>query len=174
MFLELTDLDYGRDAGVEPPAAELAARTACLDVALSAFYLIDAGKAEQTLPLFTYDGVHTFNGVEFTGPGLAEMARMRDEKFRAGRNTRHAISSTVFRMLEPGKALLRMMGAVYLLQQEDEMLRRIPGGIVDFTDTLVRGADGRWRIARREANLAAINAEQQGLHENGFATDGGR
>lgn len=174
MFLELTDLDYGRDAGVEPTTAELKARAACLDVSLSAFYLIDAGKAEQARPLFTDDGVHTFNGVEFGGEGLTEMVRARDTQFRAGRNTRHSISSTVFRLLEPDKALLRTMGAVYQLQTEDPMLRRIPGGIVDFTDTLVRASDGRWRIDRRETNIAAVDPEQQGLHENGFETDGGQ
>jgi hypothetical protein len=174
MFLEFTDLDNGRDAGVEPTTAELKARAACLDVSLSAFHLIDAGRAEQARTLFTVDGVHTFNGVEFGGEGLTDMMRARDKQFRAGRNTRHSISSTVFRLLAPNKALLRMTGAVYQLQNEDPTLRRIPGGIVDFTDTLVRAADGRWRIDRREANLAAVDPGQQGLHENGFETDGGQ
>src|ERR1700753_2476839 len=103
MCLELTNLDYAATAGIEPDDAAAKARAACVDVAFSAFFLIDAGQAATARTLFTDDAGHTFNGVEFAGAALTKLLLDRDEQAASGRNTRHAASSTLFRLTGPGR-----------------------------------------------------------------------
>jgi hypothetical protein len=172
--LDLTDLDYGGEAGAEPSPEETRARAACTDVVVTTFLMIDAGQGELARRLFTEDAVHSFNGKEFAGPALTAMLLDRDQLFKDGRNTRHALSSTLFRLTGPDSALVRSIGAIYLLSHEDPGARRIPGGIVDVRDTLHRRTGGGWQIARRDINLAAVDEGQNELHEAGFATGAGR
>jgi hypothetical protein len=141
------------DPGTEPDAAALRARAACLDVIDAFFRRVDGGEAARTAELFTPDGELVMGRTSFTGAGLAAALRARQED--AGKRGVHVPAASSFRLLSPGEAEAETYLHLYRHADRREGGPPAARAVTLLRDRFVRGADGRWRIARRVVDVVA-------------------
>jgi hypothetical protein len=155
MLVDQNDFDYAIQAGVEPDEENLAVQAVCENLLVTSFMLLDSGQGEKYRALFTVDGAQSFDDTEYRGPNLTELARERDRWVAAGRDTRHTVTSMLYRRRNANTAIIRSVGAVYLLSNPDVRQRRVPLAVIDIWDIFARQPDSHWLIAERRINFLA-------------------
>jgi len=137
----LMDASFGR----EPSPAELAARSACLDLLYSSFALIDFGQATRSIPLYA-------EGAQLLVEGrLASYAEIR-ERFASreadkARRTRHLVTNFDFRMSDENTGWSLALVTI-VLEDDARNPGVVPLTVADCGDQYTRTRDG-WRIAFR-------------------------
>jgi 3-phenylpropionate/cinnamic acid dioxygenase small subunit len=131
--------------------AELAAIESCRALLYAYAERVDAGRASSVLELFTENarfsaGPRTLVGRSELAPAFA--AREAD----TARRTRHLVSNPVCAPAGDGAMDVRSTLAVFVLGDDAPLA---PRALVECVDRMERGADARWRIARRDLHLLA-------------------
>lgn len=127
-------------------------RTACSDLAIHSYRLIDVGRAAESAALFTDDA-------EYVTPmatlrGRAEIARvMESRQADTGRRTRHVVGNQVVRLGADGFVSASFALCVYVVSDPAE-LRLIPAVVGDVEDYYAFVED-RWQIAHRTLDVVA-------------------
>jgi len=144
-----------RDVGTERSAAELAAVAACTAVLNAYADWIDEGHASRVVDLFTEDAV--FEAGPLTLSGRAQLvAAFTAREADATRRTRHLVLNPSYAGAEDGVLEVRSILLLFVLDATaDPALPLEPRALVHCVDRMMRGADARWRIARRSLQLVA-------------------
>ena len=144
-----------RGVGTEPSAAELAAAAACEAVLNAYADWIDDGRASRVVELFTEDAV--FEGGPRTLSGRAQLdAAFAAREADATRRTRHLVLNPSYAGAADGVLEVRSTLLLFVLDPTaDPALPLEPRALVHCVDRMVRGAEARWRIARRSLQLVA-------------------
>ena len=146
-FAQIRDIVLRVEAfGGELSPQALAARQACQDVAYGIFALTDFGRAAASLDLYSERIVMDLDGQRFDRAG--RIARSRGREANTARRTRHAISNSVFRMVDERTAYALSLVVIY---HEDDCTRDgvPPLAVADCADRFELEADGRWRVTYR-------------------------
>lgn len=127
-------------------------RSACIDLAVDSYLLIDSGQAVATASLFTEDA-------EYSTPmgtlrGRKEIARvMTSRESDPERRTRHVLGSHSVRLTGECAAKGSFVLCVYIVSDPAEV-RLVPAVLGDVVDRYMLTDDG-WRISHRALEIVA-------------------
>jgi hypothetical protein len=133
-------------------AQQAADALACQSVLYAFAERIDTGRASQAVELFTDDARFA------AGPRVAEgraqlAAAFAAREANSARRTRHLMLNPI--CVPDGEAAMEVRSTLALFVLEPEAKPLAPSALLACTDRLLRGADGRWRIASRRLELVA-------------------
>jgi ketosteroid isomerase-like protein len=140
-------------AGLEPDAAELFARAACVGVLTAYADAIDGGRAASVVELFTEDAV--FEAGPRVLQGRAQLApAFAAREADTARRTRHLVLNPS--CVASGEEAMDVRSTLVLFVFGAEPIAdAAPRALVQCEDRMARGPDRRWRIARRRMQLLA-------------------
>ena len=138
-------LQFDRIGAEVPPQSE-AARLACLDVAYSAFALVDFGRASAALDLYSKNIVMDIEGERLDRKAREERSRKREAD--KSRKTRHVVSNFLFRQVDERTAYALSLVTIFF-EDASGVRGATPAVVADCADRYERSADGKWRIAYR-------------------------
>jgi uncharacterized protein (TIGR02246 family) len=128
--------------------AQLLERVAIEDLIATYLYRLDHGEAVTLAELFTEDGVLD---VAATGPLTGKQAiRAYYARRSTTRTTRHV--STNLHIIFDDATHVRAVHTLtyYAAEGMPPLPSMAPAGVADYAETLVKGADGKWRFKHRQ------------------------
>lgn len=128
--------------------ARLLDRVAIEDLIATYLYRLDHGEAVTLAELFTEDGVLD---VAATGPLTGrEAIRAYYAKRSTTRTTRH-VSTNLYIIFDDATHARAVHTLTYYAAEGMPPLPPMaPAGVADYAETLVKGADGKWRFKHRK------------------------
>jgi uncharacterized protein (TIGR02246 family) len=144
---------------------DYATRAEIEDLIYTHSWLLDHGRGEEIIDLYTDDGVMAGVGPERVGrAGILEYARAR----KPSRTARHVCTNLRLRAVDPDHVTGTFIITLY---RSDDCPPRdaTPIALADIDDEYLRCDDGRWRIARRQVSIsfeAEAHRAQQGASSN--------
>lgn len=128
--------------------ARLLDRVAIEDLIATYLYRLDHGQAVSLAELFTEDGVLD---VAATGPLTGPDAiRAYYAKRSTTRTTRHVSTNLYVIFDDPTHAHAVHTLTYYAAEGAPPLPAMAPAGVADYSETLVKGADGKWRFKHRK------------------------
>lgn len=123
-------------------------RVAIEDLNTAFTYHLDHNEVEPLVALFTDDVIYTHGSRRSVGREAvrALFAGRRDAGIRTAR---HVYSGLQVIIDAPDRARGTSVCVTFAYDGPPPVRGTIPHLVADFTDTYVRGGDGRWRIAER-------------------------
>jgi uncharacterized protein (TIGR02246 family) len=128
--------------------AHLLERVAIEDLIATYLYRLDHGQAILLADLFSEDGVLD---VSATGPLTGRDAiRAYYQKRPTTRTTRH-VSTNLYVVFDDAKHARAVHTLTYYAAEGAPPLPAMaPAGVADYSETLVKGTDGKWRFKHRK------------------------
>jgi hypothetical protein len=124
-------------------------RQGIVDVVLRYFWLVDHGRADETIPFFSSQATLTF-GPGAPKPGTIEgpaiAAAMTARAKLTSATTRHVVSNIL--MHGHGVAEIDCSSLLTLYRSDDESRDSYPASVADIQDRFVR-ENGAWKILQR-------------------------